>query len=268
MLTGADVRECFQAAKRAFDEGQVSAARVRFAQLVELSPAEPRAWMWRGLCARSPMEAALHYRRALELAPDEPHAEAALAESLATAAKELLERGVALVREGDRVSAREAFATVLRLQSTRNEARIWLALLAEEPQEAVAHLREAMHAPGDGRAASDGAKEALERTRTRLVRWLVAEGAKFAGAGDTARACSLFDDALALAPSAVDVLVWRASLETEPEIGRALVARALEIAPEHADALRWRKHFDEAEERVLEVLDADVTSSEAQAAAG
>ena len=260
METSASVRATFESAKQALERGDRVLAREGFARLTELQPRQTRAWLWRGLSAENHMAAALHYRHALDLEPDNAHAEAGLMASLAAAANALVARGVELVRAGQRPVAREAFTTALRLHPGRTEALVWLALVAEDPREAAAHLQASMHVHAEAGVVSEGAREALERTRIRLVRWLVAEGARAANSGDEARAMGLFDDALGLAPAAVDVLVWRASLEKDAAVGRALVARALEVDPAHVDALRWQTHFEEGDDEV-ELDDADVTAT-------
>lgn len=78
-------------------------------------------------------------------------------------AADLLRRGQAAARRGDRPRARRLLRATLIADPTNTEAKLWLAALADDPRESVQLLSEVLQAsPGNVRAAA-GLRWAWER---------------------------------------------------------------------------------------------------------
>ena len=93
--------------------------------------------------------------------------------SALAAAAGLLRRGQAAARNGDRVRARRLLRAALIADPTNTEARLWLAAIAEDPQESIDLLTEVLQDhPGNARAAA-GLRWAWDRLEAQAL----AEGA-------------------------------------------------------------------------------------------
>lgn len=98
------------------------------------SPTDDTPWVWLSTVAADTAEAVAHLRTALQLNPHNQYA----VESLG---KLLLAAGVDAARRNSRAEARPLLAEVLRLDPRNETALIWLAGIADTPEEGAAQLR-------------------------------------------------------------------------------------------------------------------------------
>jgi len=181
-------------------------ARTLAVEATQLTPQSQPTWLALAALTLDPIERVDALRRAIALAPDEPHLRARLRQAL-------LVRGVNA--STDRVEARACFREALDLDP--NDARLWLILaqLADSPIEAADALREMLRLTPHhvaGRAA--------------LAAALVAEAHELANAERIDAACECWREAIALTGG--DAPMWLGLAAVTPDAAEA--GRAIETA--------------------------------------
>lgn len=128
--------------------GRKAEARVILAQVTELDPHNELAWLWLAYLAEVPDQAIGYLRRLLEIDPENEQA-------LSGLKKALLYQGIALAKSGNKSEARDMLLEASRLDSENELVWLWLASVAESPEEAADSLQRALELnPDDERTVS------------------------------------------------------------------------------------------------------------------
>ncbi|MBL8797650.1 MAG: response regulator [Planctomycetia bacterium] len=204
---------------------------------------------------------------------------------MSQAAQTMLREGIAAARAGNKPLTRQLLREVTRAEPRNEVAWLWLAGVAESPQEAVLHLERVLTL----NPANERAREGLRATRLRAGmaecqagnkpaarRWLLAlteeqpDNAQgwfwLAGVADTPqeavahleRALALNPDDLRVAQSiqshrlSAGVAEYKAG---RPEAARDYFAAAVEQDPHHVPALFWLAHLAEAPQDALAYIE-------------
>ncbi len=144
--------------KQAIDQvrsGNNAGARTLLRQVVERDPANEAGWMWLASVAESPQDALAALERVLALNPDHERARSA-----AHAAR--LQVCVAAARARKKPRARALLRAVVAAEPDNEMAWMWLANVAESPNDAVECLEKVLAL----NPANDLARSTLERCRS------------------------------------------------------------------------------------------------------
>ncbi|MEP7008682.1 MAG: hypothetical protein ABJC13_00010 [Acidobacteriota bacterium] len=111
-------------AVRAVGRGDHGVARSLLLRASEVAPTHDLVWLWLAQISNSPADKANYLRRVLDLHPEHQVARAGLADALR-------DEGVAAVKAGSRRRARSLLQSSIDLDSSREDAWLWLAAVAE-----------------------------------------------------------------------------------------------------------------------------------------
>jgi twitching motility two-component system response regulator PilG len=114
--------------------GDLINARALLNRAVAAQPQSELAWLWLASVAETPGEAINCWRRTLEINPQQEHARAGLR-------RLLLQEGIALARAGARAQSREMLRQAAEFEPDNEIVWLWLASVAEKPEEAVRYIR-------------------------------------------------------------------------------------------------------------------------------
>jgi twitching motility two-component system response regulator PilG len=155
-------------------------------------------------------------------------------------ALELLRDGIAAAKAGDREGARPLLRQAAALDGKSESAWLWLAGLAESPQEALNCLERVL-----------ALNPAHERARAAVKTARVQAGVAAAKAGDKPQARELLRAAVAHDPGNELAWLWLASVSETPPDAVACLERVLEINPANERARagldRYRSYVAAAE---------------------
>jgi twitching motility two-component system response regulator PilG len=127
------LKEAIAAAKA----GNKDHTRRLLREVTQLDPRNEVAWLWRASVAESPQDALAHLERVLEI---NPHNGRAL-EGVKAAR---LHAGVAAAKAQDKATARRLLRQVTDQDPNNEQVWLWLAGVAESPQEAVGFLQQVL----------------------------------------------------------------------------------------------------------------------------
>ena len=139
--------------------------------------------------------------------------------------EELLRDGIAAAKAGDKEKARQVFSEVTALDGRNEAAWLWLAGLAESPDEALIHLE---------RVLALNPQHARARAAIRTAR--VQAGVAAARAGDRAQARALLRAAVANDPGHELAWLWLASVAEMPTEAIQCLERVLTLNPNNERA--------------------------------
>ncbi len=137
-----------------------------------------------------------------------------------TTAAALLREGVQAAERGNRVKARFLIRQAVEHAPSGGPAWLWLAELADSPDDHLDCLRQAHHA---------NPKDAT--TATALANALVGYGAELASQGRPDEGRQAFREALQIDPANVPALLWAADTAPTPEEAVGLYGRVLALDP-------------------------------------
>ncbi|MFN7945958.1 MAG: response regulator [Blastocatellia bacterium] len=114
--------------------GDLITARSLLTQAAATSPTSEHAWLWLASVAETPGEAITCWQRVLDLNPGQEYARSGLK-------RLLVQEGIALARTSDKARAREMLLRAADFEPDNEIVWLWLASLAETPEEAVHYVR-------------------------------------------------------------------------------------------------------------------------------
>lgn len=131
----------------ALDQDKKDEAILHFNEVLKLDPKHDSAWTNLVRLAGSPIEELRILERLAEVAPDH--------ELVQGLDEKRFDIGMAIESNGDSVQARELFEEVLKYDPQNDKALFRMALLADNPRDAVAHLEKVLQANPDHPVAFD-----------------------------------------------------------------------------------------------------------------
>ena len=144
----------------------------------------------------------------------------------------LLKRGISAAQSGDRELARKLLNEVAQCEPSSADAWMWLASIAEYPEELLACLDHVLGIDPDNARAL----EWQAATRSLLANTFVQRGASALDAGEKAQALSFFDQAIEHDRDSEMAWYWKASLADDESDKVEYLRRVLSINVDNADA--------------------------------
>lgn len=141
--------DLIQLAASAARTGHTDEARRHLVQLTQREPDNDTAWFWLFGMAESPQEALFCLEKALAINPGHERA-------LAQLKTVRLQAGVAACQAGEKELGRKLLGQVLEEDPASEQAWLWLAALAEAPDEAIAYLQRVLEINPENERALSG----------------------------------------------------------------------------------------------------------------
>jgi len=142
-------------------------------------------------------------------------------------ARELLRQGIIIAKGGDKKHGRELLLKSVRLDPRSEMAWLWLASVAETPEDSISCLQRVL----DINPAHEQALEWSKQARRNLAQSLLARGVAAAKDGDQEAARTLLSQAVEIEPTREVAWLWLASVTEELEEKLTLLQRALDLNP-------------------------------------
>jgi twitching motility two-component system response regulator PilG len=139
--------------------------------------------------------------------------------------EDLLRDGIVAAKAGDKETARQLFGEVTAREGRNETASLWLAGLAESPDEALVHLERVL-----------AFNPEHERARSAIRTARVQAGVNAARAGEKARAQTLLRAAVANDPEHELAWIWLASVAQSPAEAVHCLERVLTLNPNNERA--------------------------------
>src|SRR5581483_10679886 len=149
------------------EAGQLQIADKTYQRVIELDAYDHRAWLGRALAASNPLDRLVYVQRGLELAPDDPEIQNALAEArakLSNEANEFLEEASHLAETGRTAQAHLMFKHVIELAPLDDRAWLGCARTADNLPAKLSYLNQALQINPQNAEAQD-----LYRTLNNLM---------------------------------------------------------------------------------------------------
>jgi twitching motility two-component system response regulator PilG len=210
-------------AARANDKAR---ARECLREVTRVEPANEHGWLWLAGVAETPETALQCLQRVLDINPDNAQARKGLATTR-------LHMGIAEAKAGRKRTARRLLLEVVKHDAENEHAWLWLAGVAETPQDGLAYLDTVLEInPGNAHA------------RTGVRSLLLQAGMAEARAGNKEAARHHLRTAVERDPEHEQAWHWLAGVVDDPAEAVACLERVLELNPANSHAqetLRWHR---------------------------
>jgi CheY-like chemotaxis protein len=175
----------------------------------------------------------------------------------------LLKKGISAAQAGDRELARKLLNEAVEADNACSDAWMWLASIAEYPEELLACLDHV----SDLEPENPRALEWRVATMELLAKTFVQRGVAAHEAGDDAGAVDLFDKALSHDRDCETAWFWKGKLAMEDDMKVEFLRRVLSINPENTDASAILREVVESRlgARLIEAKKAAVAGNNAEA---
>jgi len=222
--------------------GDKARARELLRLMTEADDRCEMAWLWLASVAETVVERVTCLERVLAINPANQQALTALGaiKSTDSIARELLHMGVAAAKDGDRATATHLLLQVTDVEPQNENAWLWLASVAESPEDKLAYLQRVLAV----NPANEHATQMFGRTKTQIARQLLQKGIAAFKRNDRAEASAILRDVMEYDQNIEEGWLLMAYLTDSLTEKASHLARALTINPASARALsglEWAK---------------------------
>ncbi|HEX8249962.1 MAG TPA: hypothetical protein VF599_17450, partial [Pyrinomonadaceae bacterium] len=257
----AKINEMLKAGIDAAKQGNRAEARMLLLRVAESQPENETAWLWLASISEYPEELLVFLNNVLNI---NPHNERALEWSKATKsllAKTFVQRGINATRENQKDFASQCFHQALAHDDRNEMAWLWLASVADSPEEKTAHLEKVLSLNPENETAQASLRAIRQQASHALLK--KANVAAISGEHEAARA--MLDELMNLSPEMEEAWILKAYLSEAHEEKIACFEKVLALNPEnetaHAgidslNAIRQRELERQAQKAELERLQA------------
>jgi twitching motility two-component system response regulator PilG len=210
------------AAAREGHKGQA----VRFLrQATDQDPQNETAWLWLASVAEAPEERLSALEKALEINPAHEQAAAWLLPARSQCARKFMQQAVTDAQNGNKEAARELFLQATDYEPENETAWLWLASLAEMPEDQLGFLQRVL----DINPQHPQALAQSQVARTQLARNMLQKGIAAASSGHRDLAQAIVADVLEYDENLEDAWLLRAYVADSPTEKIEFFERALSI---------------------------------------
>ena len=175
-------------------------------------------------------------------------------------ARKLLRQGIIIAKGGDKKQGRELLFESVRLDPQGEMAWLWLASLAETPEDSISYLQRVL----DINPTHEQAVEWIKQARRNLAQSLLARGVAAAKEGAPKAARTLLSQVVEIDPSREVAWLWLASVTEELEEKLTLLQRALALNPSNEQTQTSLQRVQASLDRARSQQEAEATGNEDQ----
>ena len=263
--------EMLKAGIDAAREGNRAAARALLLRVTESQADNETAWLWLASISEYPEELLVFLNNVLSVNPQN---ERALEWSRATKSllsKTFVQRGINASREDRKDLANQFFRQALAHDERNEMAWMWLASVADSPEEKSAHLEKVLSLNPE----NETAQASLRAVRQQAAQALLKKANVAAISGEHEAAREMLDDLMNLSPEMEEAWILKAYLTEGHEAKIACFEKVLTLNPENEtaqaginslNAIRQRELERQAQKAELERLQTEAAAVQAEAA--
>jgi CheY-like chemotaxis protein len=226
------LNEMLKAGINAAKEGNRAEARALLLRVTESQPENETAWLWLASISEYPEELLVFLNQVLSV---NPHNERALEWSKATKsllAKTFVQRGITASRESQKDLAVQCFEQALAHDRENELAWLWLASVADSPEEKMAHLEKVLALNPENETAQASFKAVRQQMSQALLK--KANVAAISGEHEAAR--EMLDELMNLSPEMEEAWILKAYLSESHDEKIACFERVLAFNPANETA--------------------------------
>lgn len=213
-------------------EGNRAEARALLLRVTESQSDNETAWLWLASISEYPEELLVFLNQVLSV---NPHNERALEWSKATKsllAKTFVQRGITASRENQKDLAVQCFEQALGHDRENEMAWLWLASVADSPEEKTAHLEKVLSLNPE----NETAQASFKAVRQQRSQALLKKANVAAISGEHAAAREMLDELMNMSPEMEEAWILKAYLSEAHEEKIACFERVLAFNPENETA--------------------------------
>lgn len=229
----AEVKETLRKGIQMAKDGNRVDARHLLLKATEIDPENETAWMWLASISEYPEELLVFLQNVLKINPEN-----AKAVEWAQATKSLLsntfvQRGIGAAHENQKDFAKQCFLQAIVYDSENEMAWLWLASVAETPEEKISNLQKVLSINPENETAASS----LAALKSQDSEAILKQAASAAIAGEKEAAQELLKEVLSNTPDSEEALVLKAYLAEDFYEKLAAYEKVLDINPENESAL-------------------------------
>ena len=225
-------KELLREGVNAAQAGNRTTARILLTRVTELDPRNENAWLWLASISEYPEELLVFLNNVLDI---NPHNERALEWTAATKtllAKTFVQRGIDASKDNQMETARQFFRQALGQDENSEMAWLWLASIADSPEEKKAHLDKLVSINPENHAA----QTALKSLQTQASQKLLQKANQEAALGNRESAAAHLAEVLENSPELADAWLLKAHLTDSFDEKINCFEQVLAIDPAHETA--------------------------------
>jgi CheY-like chemotaxis protein/tetratricopeptide (TPR) repeat protein len=233
-IENADQRfnEMLKAGIRAAQEGNRAEARQLLLRVTENQPENETAWLWLASISEYPEELLGFLNNVLRVNPENERALEWAKATKSLMAKTLVQRGITASRENQKENARQFFEQALVRDEENELAWLWLASVADSPEQKAAHLEKVLSINPDNETAQASLKSIRRQNAQALLK--KANVAAISGDHDAAR--EMLGELMQFAPEMEEAWILKAYLAPAHEDKLECFNQVLALNPENETA--------------------------------
>lgn len=242
------INEMLKAGINAAKEGNRAEARMLLLRVAESQTDNETAWLWLASISEYPEELLVFLNNVLNINPNN---ERALEWSKATQsllAKTFVQRGITASRENQKDFASQCFRQALAHDDRNEMAWLWLASVADSPEEKTAHLEKVLSLNPENETAQTSLKAVRQQASQSLLK--KANVAAISGEHEAARL--MLDELMNLSPEMEEAWILKAYLSEAHEEKIACFEKVLALNPENETAQAGIDSLNAIRQRELE----------------
>jgi Response regulators consisting of a CheY-like receiver domain and a winged-helix DNA-binding domain len=246
--TNERVSEMLKAGIRAAQEGNRTEARTLLSRVTDHQPENETAWLWLASISEYPEELLGFLSNVLRINPKNERALKWAKATKSLMAKTLVQRGVTASREDKKEFARQCFEQALSYDDRNETALLWLASVADTPEEKIEHLEKVLAINPE----NETAQTSLQTIRHQQSQDLLKKANVAAISGDRERAGELLAQLMETAPEMEEAWILKAYLSQSYDEKLKCFEKVLELNPENETAQAGIESLNAIKQREME----------------
>src|SRR5215213_1598173 len=236
-LSGSDfdaakINEMLKAGIDAAKEGNRAEARALLLRVTENQPDNETAWLWLASISEYPEELLVFLSNVLNINPNNERALEWAKATKSLLAKTFVQRGITASRENQKDLASQCFQQALVHDETNELAWMWLASVADSPEEKTARLEKVLALNPE----NETAQASLKAVRQQMSQALLKKANVAAISGEHEAAREMLDELMNLSPEMEEAWILKAYLSEGHDEKIACFEKVLALNPENETA--------------------------------
>ncbi|HEX9960721.1 MAG TPA: hypothetical protein VGB00_07310, partial [Pyrinomonadaceae bacterium] len=244
----AKINEMLKAGITAAKEGNRAEARVLLLHVTDSQPDNETAWLWLASISEYPEELLVFLNNVLNINPNNERAVEWSRATRSLLAKTFIQRGINASRESQKDLANQFFRQAIGHDGENEMAWLWLASIADSPEEKTAHLEKVLSMNPE----NETAQASLKAVRQQQAQALLKKANVAAISGEHEAAREMLDELMSSSPEMEEAWILKAYLSEAHEEKIFCFEKVLALNPENETARAGIDSLNDIRQRELE----------------